>query len=640
MRNFSFTFVLVLISLFQLIHALPRPRSYVAAVADFAPYGVMHKPSTREDAMAIADTNIMNASGVIAQAAQKGSQIIVLPEYGLTIAWEERETLSLFAEEVPSLAQMPMQACSPDAKVGHIVSKMACLAKLNKIDIVFNMIDRQSAGNKGDKLYNTSVAILADGTLVAKYHKFNLYYEKLDKPTKAEVVSFKSSFGVRFGLVICFDLLFPHPAKELVQRGIHNIAFSTWWVNGMSPVFTAAQYQRAWAYTHNVNLLAAGIGAGWFNSGSGIYNGRHSFSSVTNVLSPKTSLVLKRLPYDPSHWISHDEGQVIEFETEDNNIDAHSHSIDAVLGVNSNDDHVRYNFWPNFGVNATAIPIQSAFIGTATASFNKIQCSVEYMFSSLQDPIQSKNNKLYLLAGDGLVHDVRTSGCFLMKCPSTRTPDDCFHNGSGFSAAAHFDGAVVTARGFVDDQAVYQCGALDNMQLPSYGYLKRSWDYGNSYEISTHRLSGQKLLDLMIVGRTWDDRSKLPITSSSGSGSSAEAVKEERQHEHQHEHHHKHDHREEDEGNELIDNTSFEEHEHHHEHHHQHDHHREEQEEDDDSSSEEHQHHHHHHKHDHHREEQEEDEGTELEDDSTSSKEHQHHHQHEHYHKHDHHHQE
>lgn len=58
-----------------------------------------------------------------------------------------------------------------------------------------------------------------------RYRKFNLYTEKwfneVSTTDEPEHVTFSTDFGVKFGILICFDILFTEPGLELVK--MHNI---------------------------------------------------------------------------------------------------------------------------------------------------------------------------------------------------------------------------------------------------------------------------------------------------------------------------------------------------------------------------------------------------------------------------------
>jgi predicted amidohydrolase len=54
------------------------------------------------------------------------------------------------------------------------------------------------------------------GVISAKYHKSHEWpglRKAYDEPLSPSRVTFKSSFGVEFGLFICFDIMFEDPPK-------------------------------------------------------------------------------------------------------------------------------------------------------------------------------------------------------------------------------------------------------------------------------------------------------------------------------------------------------------------------------------------------------------------------------------------
>ena len=83
-----------------------------------------------------------------------------------------------------------------------------------------------------EKLFNTSLAFGRDGTVLAKYRKFHLYGEeqnKLDRPSLPDVSFFETDFGVKIGMMICFDMCFEEPGKLLKESKIDALAYSTAW---------------------------------------------------------------------------------------------------------------------------------------------------------------------------------------------------------------------------------------------------------------------------------------------------------------------------------------------------------------------------------------------------------------------------
>lgn len=59
----------------------------------------------------------------------------------------------------------------------------------------------------------------SDGLLVARYHKYNLYFEAaFDVPPGPEIVTFDTPFAGKFGLITCFDILFREPTVTLLEK--------------------------------------------------------------------------------------------------------------------------------------------------------------------------------------------------------------------------------------------------------------------------------------------------------------------------------------------------------------------------------------------------------------------------------------
>jgi predicted amidohydrolase len=99
--------------------------------------------------------------------------------------------------------------------------------------------------------------------LVAKYHKTHLFQEPEWNAAPIgdveNLATFTTTFGVTFGVYICFDMLFYWPAERLVQLGVRDFAVPQWWVN-QDTLQTATQAQQAWSRVNAVNLLAADSG--------------------------------------------------------------------------------------------------------------------------------------------------------------------------------------------------------------------------------------------------------------------------------------------------------------------------------------------------------------------------------------------
>lgn len=79
--------------------------------------------------------------------------------------------------------------------------------------------------------------------------------EKYDQPAVTEYVTYKSPIlGVEFGLFICFDIVFPDPARVLVQRGVKHFLYAV--QQGYLGDATLMPY---WSRNNDAALLAANL---------------------------------------------------------------------------------------------------------------------------------------------------------------------------------------------------------------------------------------------------------------------------------------------------------------------------------------------------------------------------------------------
>lgn len=225
--------------------------------------------------------------------------IIVFPEMtlnGMETAVEIPETSENVApcddESFPVDNLVKQISCSAKRFYRYVVVNMVTKAKCPDAEMIANG-DSRSCADRADgfSYYNTNVVFSRNGTLISRYRKFNLFGEKVDKPAKPAMVVFDTDFGVKFGHFICFDLMFRFPALELVHNlGVTDVIFPTMWFSEL-PFLTAVQVQQNWAYSNNVNLLAAGANNPSYGStGTGIYAARKG--SLISVMEGAGSSML------------------------------------------------------------------------------------------------------------------------------------------------------------------------------------------------------------------------------------------------------------------------------------------------------------------------------------------------------------
>lgn len=232
---------------------------------------------------------------------------MVFPEDGLYGSlFPTRDSILPFLEPIPDVNNggNSVNPCNEIEKFNEsspILVLLSCKAKEHGIDLVADMGEvfycngsSRSSGKRnsitcpedGRWQFNVAVAFHKDGQLKAKYRKSHLFFEFQfnEPPNGPDVVSWVSSFGVNFGMFICFDIMFPFPSQKLIDQGVHDFVYPTWWVN-KPPMLTAPAAQSGFASGNSVNFIASGIGTSWSNSGSGVYGYYQSYpENSRNIL--------------------------------------------------------------------------------------------------------------------------------------------------------------------------------------------------------------------------------------------------------------------------------------------------------------------------------------------------------------------
>ncbi|KAL4629728.1 biotinidase-like [Arapaima gigas] len=280
---------LVILWLCHMLLAQALGRTYTAAVYEHQV--VLNpepgRPLRRHEALEHMWKNLDVFEEQAAIAAKQGAQIIVFPEDGIHGFNYTRESIAAYLETVPDPAAVRWSPCSQPEEIPHteVLRRLSCMAKKNAIYVVANMPDRQDCDKKNDThcppdgryQFNTDVVFDTNGTIVARYHKQNLYFEAaFDTPPECEHVTFDTPFAGRFGVLTCFDILFYKPAVFLVEKlGVRQLVYPTAWMNQL-PLLAAVQFQRAFSYAAGATLLAANVRAAELGmTGSGIFTPWH-----------------------------------------------------------------------------------------------------------------------------------------------------------------------------------------------------------------------------------------------------------------------------------------------------------------------------------------------------------------------------
>ncbi|KAL0266525.1 UNVERIFIED_CONTAM: hypothetical protein PYX00_009037 [Menopon gallinae] len=265
MKMNNFELFITLILLFQLsiqrVQAMDgEPKSYKAVVVEY----------NRD---ILTSENIKKYQKYIENSGNEKSDIIIFPESTLT--------MTVNGSLVPSPEDKVTPYKNETYLIYEAVRAMSEAAAKSNVYVVVNLFERVECTNgtkdcpsRGYFLYNTNVAFDRKGTVVAKYRKYNIYNNKTDKPEK-QLSTFTTDFGVTFGMMNSFDILFKAPSIELVrEKKVTNLLFSAFWFGGL-PFLTASQVQAGWSYAMNVTLLASGANNPTIGTtGSGLYLGR------------------------------------------------------------------------------------------------------------------------------------------------------------------------------------------------------------------------------------------------------------------------------------------------------------------------------------------------------------------------------
>lgn len=152
--------------------------------------------------------NLTRLRRIAAEAKAGGADLLVCPEMFLT-------GYALGRDEVARLAE-PLD--------GKSVGEASRVAVDSDIALVFGLPERA-----GGKVFNSAVAIGADGTLLASYRKTHLFGE-VDREQfsggDAEPKIFAIG-GLKAALLICYDLEFPESVRALALAGAELVIVPT-----------------------------------------------------------------------------------------------------------------------------------------------------------------------------------------------------------------------------------------------------------------------------------------------------------------------------------------------------------------------------------------------------------------------------
>ncbi len=191
--------------------------------------------------------NLAKALDRVAEAAEKGAQVVCLPELFQTQYFCQREDAALFdlAETIP----------------GPATEKLAAAAKKHKVVLIASLFEKRAPG----VYHNTAAVFENDGSLRGIYRKMHipddpLYYEKYYfTPGDLGFKAFETSAG-KLGTLVCWDQWYPEGARLTALQGASILFYPTaiGWHPAEKAEFGVAQHD-AWRTIQRAHAIANGV---------------------------------------------------------------------------------------------------------------------------------------------------------------------------------------------------------------------------------------------------------------------------------------------------------------------------------------------------------------------------------------------
>jgi len=193
------------------------------------------------------EDNLKKAIARVREAAQKGAQVICLPELFMTQYFCQREDAALFdlAETIP----------------GPTSATISEVARETKTTVIASLFERRAPG-----VYHNTAAVLGpDGVLKGIYRKMHipddpLYYEKFYfTPGDLGFKCFETEHG-KIGTLVCWDQWYPEGARLTALQGAQVLFYPTaiGWHLAEKAEFGTAQHD-AWRTIQRAHAIANGV---------------------------------------------------------------------------------------------------------------------------------------------------------------------------------------------------------------------------------------------------------------------------------------------------------------------------------------------------------------------------------------------
>jgi 5-aminopentanamidase len=181
------------------------------------------------------EANLDRIADAVLEAVSAGAGLVALPEAAVTgYAFGSLEEALPVARHASAIAE----------------DRLASLAETHRVTIVCGSLEATA-----DEIYNVALVTLADGRRY-RYRKMHLPFLGIDRfatpgPDAPPVIE---ADGLRFGVLICYDLRFPEAARICALDGADLIVLPTNWPVGVD--FHPGIFAPARAAENHCYLLA------------------------------------------------------------------------------------------------------------------------------------------------------------------------------------------------------------------------------------------------------------------------------------------------------------------------------------------------------------------------------------------------
>ncbi|KAJ8315312.1 LOW QUALITY PROTEIN: hypothetical protein KUTeg_007462 [Tegillarca granosa] len=350
----------------------------------------------RQEALHNMMINLEAMKAITEEASKQGAKLIVLPEYGIFLPASfiglDKTKLIPYLERIPNPKTVSWNPCDNPGRfldVDLSSKEQFHIRRANYGDLQPCQND-PDCPSSGHLQFNTNIVYDNRGTFIAKYHKFNLYYEfHFDTPKQADITTFQTLFGT-FGVFTCFDILFHDPTIELIEKqGVRNIVFPTAWIDKF-PFFIS--FHSAFAIGSGINFLSSNLHLPSYKfHGSGIYTPNGAAKYYYNVRTDEGRLLVADIP-------------ILEKFSKTQKTSAVTTTYKIVSASNDQSQFRVRISRDQFNM----VPINNRF-GNVSVCHNTLCCSLSYQMTS-------DDKEFAFGAFDGLHRFYYVQICTLLKC--------------------------------------------------------------------------------------------------------------------------------------------------------------------------------------------------------------------------------